>query len=195
MLQVLGHHLCDGTGVKNRNLCVYCSHIKLALAVSALKFEPFSPICCYLDKPSMVSIPDFKGDLVTPIDPGYDDAIKRWAVNAQRRAAVVAFVRDADDVALALKYARDQVPRLPIAIRGGGHHAAGASSVEGGLVIDLSKYMNGVRISREQKLAYIGGGAIWETVDKEAMKEGLAAVAGSVNHVRHLLLIVQPHHI
>ena len=142
----------------------------------------------------MVSIPNFKGDLVTPIDPGYEDAIKRWAANSQRRAAVVAFVRDADDVALALKYAKEQVPRLPIAIRGGGHHAAGASSVEGGLVIDLSKYMNGVRISREQKLAYIGGGAIWETVDKEAMKEGLATVAGTVNHVRHHV-IVQPHHI
>ena len=143
----------------------------------------------------MVSIPNFKGDLVTPKDPGYEDSIKRWAVNAQRRAAVVAFVRDADDVALALKYARDQVPRLPIAIRGGGHKTSGASSVEGGLVIDLSKYMNGVRISKEQKLAYVGGGAIWETVDKEAMKEGLATVAGTVNHVRHLLLIVQPHHI
>jgi FAD/FMN-containing dehydrogenase len=41
--------------------------------------------------------------------------------------------------------------RLPIAIHGGGHSTAGASSTEG-LVIDLSRHI-------ENKLAYVGGGA------------------------------------
>jgi FAD/FMN-containing dehydrogenase len=125
--------------------------------------------------------PNFHGDVVTPSDPSYNSAISRWAVNATRRAKVVAFPKDNDDVALAITYARSH--NLPIAIRGGGHNPAGASSVEDGLVIDLSKYFNGVRIDPENKRAYVGGGAIWETVDKEAIKHGLATVAGTINHV------------
>ena len=124
---------------------------------------------------------EFKGDLVRPGDRGYDDALKRWAANAVRKASVVAFVKDEKDVALAIKYARDT--GLPIAIRGGGHSAAGASSIENGLVIDLSRYLNGVTIDAEKKLAHVGGGAIWETVDKAAIEHGLASVAGTVNHV------------
>ena len=124
---------------------------------------------------------EFKGDLVRPGDPGYDDALKRWAANAARKASVVAFVKDEQDVAFAIKYARDR--GLPIAIRGGGHNASGASSIENGLVIDLSRYLNGVMIDAEKQLAHIGGGAIWETVDKTAIEHGLASVGGTVNHV------------
>lgn len=118
---------------------------------------------------------------MTPTDPQYPAAIARWAVNAQRKAAVVAFVKDEQDVALAINYARRH--GLPIAIRGGGHHPAGASSSEGGLVIDLSRYLNGVKVDDKKNLAYVGGGALWEAVDREAIKYGLATVGGTVNHV------------
>ncbi|CAL1702341.1 unnamed protein product [Somion occarium] len=122
----------------------------------------------------------FKGDLVTPSDPGYEEAIDRWAHNAARRAKVVAFVKDPQDVSLAIKYAKANA--LPIAIRGGGHSAAGTSSSEDGLVIDLSKYINGVTVDAEKRLAYIGGGAVWKTVDHAAIQHGLATVGGTVNH-------------
>lgn len=123
----------------------------------------------------------FKGDIVTPSSADYENAIARWAINAQRKAKVVAFVKDSEDVVLAIKYAKAN--RLPLAIRGGGHSAAGASSAENGLVVDLSRYMNGARVDAEKKLVYVGGGAIWETVDKAAIKHGLATVGGTVNHV------------
>lgn len=132
---------------------------------------------------------DLKGDIVGLEHPGYNDAIARWAINAERRAEVVAFVKDTADIATAIQYARNQ--NLQIAIRGGGHSAAGASSVEGGLVIDLSKYMNGARIDPEKKLAYVGGGALWETVDKNAIEHGLATVGGTVNHVCTLSLFLR----
>ncbi|KAG6897622.1 hypothetical protein C0992_012851 [Termitomyces sp. T32_za158] len=122
----------------------------------------------------------FKGDIVTPTDPDYEDAIKRWATNALRRAKVVAFVKDEIDVQLAIKYARSA--ELPIAIRCGGHNPAGASSSEGGLVIDLSKYLNCARVDAEKRLIYVGGGALWSTVDKTAIVHGLATVGGTVNH-------------
>ena len=125
----------------------------------------------------------FTGDIVTPADAGYDVAIARWAKNASCRAAVVAFPRTPADVALSVAYA--STAGLALAVRGGGHSAAGASSVEGGLVIDMSRYFNGAGIDVEKKLAYVGGGAIWETVDKAAIEHGLATVGGTVNHVSH----------
>ncbi|KAJ3530515.1 hypothetical protein NMY22_g8542 [Coprinellus aureogranulatus] len=120
-----------------------------------------------------------KGDVITPDHPDYASAIKRWARNAERKAQVVVFVKDAEDVAEAISYAKAN--NLPIAIRGGGHNAAGASSIENGLVIDLSKYLNKVRVDEESKLAYVGGGAKWRDVDEEAIKYGLATVGGRVN--------------
>ncbi|KAG5651068.1 hypothetical protein H0H81_010003 [Sphagnurus paluster] len=130
--------------------------------------------------------PQFKGDIVTPEDADYPQAIARWAVNAERRAKVVAFVKDTDDVALAIKYARSN--SLPIAIRGGGHSPGGASSSHDGLVIDLSRYLNGARVDPDKNVVYVGGGALWEAVDKEAIKYGLATVGGTVNHVSILNL-------
>ncbi|CAA7261874.1 unnamed protein product [Cyclocybe aegerita] len=109
----------------------------------------------------------FKGDFIIPDHP-------------TRKARAVAFVKDNQDVAQALKLAKDN--DLAVAVRGGGHHAFGASSVEDGLVIDLSRYLSGVRVDPAKKLAYVGGGALWETVDKEGIKHGLATVGGTVNH-------------
>ena len=82
----------------------------------------------------------FKGDIVTPDDDGYNQAIARWAANSERNARVVAFVNDTDDVGLALKYARTN--NLQVTIRGGGHSICGASYAEEGLVVDLSRYFD-----------------------------------------------------
>ena len=128
----------------------------------------------------------FKGDISTPTDADYPQAISRWAVNAQANAKIVAFVKTPEDVALAIAYAREN--RLPIAIRSGGHSTAGASSTEG-LVIDLSRHLNTVEIDPENKLAYVGGGAIWEQVDKATIQHGLASVGGTVNHVCRIRLV------
>ena len=106
----------------------------------------------------------FKGDIVTPSDADYEKSISRWSINAQRKAKLVAFVKDAEDVSLALKYAKAH--KLPIAIRGGGHSPSGASSIENGCVIDLSRHLVGVKVDAEKKLGYCAGGALWETVDK-----------------------------
>lgn len=124
----------------------------------------------------------FKGDIVTPDDAGYTEAIARWAVNAERPARVVAFVKDTNDVALALEYARTN--NLQIGIRCGGHSPSGASSAKDGLVVDLSRYFNYAVIDPEKRTARVGAGTLWGTVEKEAIQHGLASVAGTVNHVR-----------
>jgi FAD/FMN-containing dehydrogenase len=79
------------------------------------------------------------------------------ALNAQFNAKIVAFFKTPEDVALGIVYVKKEC--LPIAIRGGGHNTAGASSTQG-LVIDLSRHLNAVEIDPENKLAYVGGGAI-----------------------------------
>jgi FAD/FMN-containing dehydrogenase len=122
----------------------------------------------------------FDGDIVTPSDPDYAQSIARWATNAVRNAKIVAFVKNAEDVSRALKFTRDS--KLDLAIKGGGHSSAGASSSEGGLVIDLSRHINRVKIDAAKKLAYVGGGAVWGDLDKAAIEHGLAGVAGTVNH-------------
>ncbi|KAL1701944.1 hypothetical protein EV121DRAFT_211059 [Schizophyllum commune] len=121
----------------------------------------------------------FKGDVVTQNHPDYNKAIRRWTKNVERRAKVVAFIKDADDASLAIAYAREN--NLPIGIMGGGHSAAGASSVEDGLIVDCSRYLNYCRVDAEKKIGHVGGGSRWETVDRAAYKYGLATVGGTVN--------------
>jgi FAD/FMN-containing dehydrogenase len=128
----------------------------------------------------------FKGDIVTPDDADYTEAIARWAANAERPARVVAFVKDTNDVALALEHARTN--NLQLAIRCGGHSPSGASSAKDGLVVDLSRYFNYAVVDPEKCTARVGAGTLWGTVEKEAIQHGLASVAGTVNHVRIDLL-------
>ena len=70
---------------------------------------------------------------------------------------------------------------LELAIKGGGHSSNGASSTEGGVIIDLSR-LRGVTIDAEKHLAYCQGGALWSDLDTAAAEKGFAAVAGTVNH-------------
>jgi FAD/FMN-containing dehydrogenase len=128
----------------------------------------------------------FTGDLIIPSDPEYTASLVRFAKNARRNAALVAFVKCAHDVSKILNFVNTHSSadgsRIPIVVRGGGHSPSGASSTEGGIVIDLSRYLNTVRVDEERKLGYVGGGATWSTVDKEAIKYGLATTGGTVNH-------------
>lgn len=71
----------------------------------------------------------YEGDLVLPGDDDYEDSLKRFARNAQRKAGCVAFVKSAIDASLIVKYTVEHT--IPICIRGGGHNTSGASSIEG----------------------------------------------------------------
>jgi FAD/FMN-containing dehydrogenase len=54
--------------------------------------------------------------------------------------------------------------------------------VDDGVCIDLSRHFNTTRVDPNNKLAYVGGGAVWKTVDCAAIAHGLATVGGTVNH-------------
>ncbi|KIO21684.1 hypothetical protein M407DRAFT_80117 [Tulasnella calospora MUT 4182] len=120
------------------------------------------------------------GEIVCPGDEGYEYGIARWSDSCVKQAAYVVFPKTNEDVAEAIKFAKEQ--SLELAIYGGGHSFSGSSSTEGGVVIHLGKYINYARCDPEKRLLYVGGGATWEIVDKVGMEHGLATVAGSVNH-------------
>ncbi len=84
---------------------------------------------------------DFAGEVVHPDDEGYDAARAVWNGMVDRRPALVVRPTSADDIALAVRYGREQ--GLPIAVRGGGHSIPGLSTCDDGIVIDLSR-MRGV---------------------------------------------------
>ncbi|CAE6520892.1 unnamed protein product, partial [Rhizoctonia solani] len=126
-----------------------------------------------------------KGSIHLPGDTEYSN--KRWAVNAEKSAAAVAWPATPNDVAQILTFAQGRAPytaqtRLHVAVKGGGHTPSGASSSDGGLVIDLQPRMGGVRVDPAEMLAYVGGGALWQDVDEATTPHGLASVSGTVGH-------------
>jgi FAD/FMN-containing dehydrogenase len=83
----------------------------------------------------------FRGRLILPSDPQFDEARRVWNGTIDRRPALIAQCSGAADVATAVKFAAHH--DLLVAVRGGGHSIPGHSVCDGGLVIDLSA-MRGV---------------------------------------------------
>lgn len=122
----------------------------------------------------------FSGKVISPSDPAYSESLARWATNAQRPASAVVLPHTTQDVSAAVRWA--VANGIPIAVCGGGHSASGASSIgEGGVVIDLGKYVKELRVDVEGRKAYVGGGAVWKDVDEACIVHGLASVGGTVN--------------
>jgi FAD/FMN-containing dehydrogenase len=121
----------------------------------------------------------FEGEVVLPLDPGYDIARAVWNGMIDRRPAMVARPTSAADVVTALRFGRDE--DLPIAIRSGGHSIPGHSTGDDGIVIDLAR-MRGVTVDPAMRIAYVNGGALLGELDDAAQAHGLACNVGTVSH-------------
>ena len=66
-------------------------------------------------------------------------------------------------------------------MRGGGHSSAGYSTVDGGIVLDLSRMRHvGSTPSRSRRRAQAG--ALWRDVDRATQAHGLAVPGGQISH-------------
>jgi FAD/FMN-containing dehydrogenase len=120
-----------------------------------------------------------RGDLLLPGDDGYTEAKQIWnGAHDAVMPAAVASVTGVADVMAALGFARAH--DLTVAVRGGGHSVAGLSTVDGGMLIDLSPMRN-VRVDPDARVAYVGPGATWGDVDHETQQFGLATTGGLVS--------------
>jgi FAD/FMN-containing dehydrogenase len=121
----------------------------------------------------------FKGQLIGPDDPEYDQARVVWSAVFDRRPALVARCDGVDDVVRAVRFAHEQ--EVTVAVRGGGHSVAGFSTCDGGMVIDLSR-MRGVNVDPERRIARVQGGAHLAQMDQAAQAHGLVCPIGVIGH-------------
>jgi hypothetical protein len=116
--------------------------------------------------------------VLIPSDEGYAISIERWSRAAEKPAGVSIVPTTAAEVGIALRYANDH--SIDVAIKGGGHSTAGASSTNGGLLIDMRSGMHSVAVDTDKQRLHVQGGAIWGDVDAAAWQHGLATVGGTV---------------
>jgi FAD/FMN-containing dehydrogenase len=121
----------------------------------------------------------FRGPLLLPGDPGYDEARVVYNGMFDRRPGLIVRCRSTADVIDAVSLAAEY--DLLVAVRGGGHSIAGHSICDDGLVIDLSE-MNGVHLNRSAGTVRAQGGALWGDLDRETQAFGLATPGGVVSH-------------
>jgi FAD binding domain/Berberine and berberine like len=121
-----------------------------------------------------------RGDVLAPGDPGYEGARHNHNRRFDAHPAVIARCACTDDVIAAVAFARRE--GLEVAVRGGGHSVAGLCSVNGGLVIDLSR-MREVRVDAAAGIARAGGGALSGDLDRATHAFGLATPTATVSTV------------
>ncbi len=118
-------------------------------------------------------------EVIAPEDAGYDEARRLWNAIHDRRPAVIARPSIAEEVATAIRFARDH--DLEITVRSGGHSAAGLGGANGGLLVDMSG-MRGVEVDPRTRTARANGGALLGELDVAAQMHGLVCPTGVVGH-------------
>ncbi|HVS13545.1 MAG TPA: FAD-binding oxidoreductase [Thermoanaerobaculia bacterium] len=121
---------------------------------------------------------DFDGDLIVPGDERYDDTRAVFNAAIDRRPALIAQCASADDVIVAVNFAREQ--NVLAAVRGTGHNVAGFGVCDDGLVIDLSG-MKGIAVDPTTRTVRVEAGCNWGEVNDALEPHGLAATGGFVS--------------
>lgn len=120
----------------------------------------------------------FRGALIGRDDPDYDTARKLYNAMIDKRPRLIAQCVDAADVIAAVNVARDT--GLDVAVRCGAHNGPGLSSVDDGLVIDLTP-LRGVIVDPKARVAHVLGGTLLGEVDHATHAFGLAAPFGIIS--------------
>jgi FAD/FMN-containing dehydrogenase len=121
----------------------------------------------------------FGGELIAPDHSAYEEQRRVWNGSIDRRPALIARCRSADDVVAAVAFARRS--GLAIAVRSGGHSFPGLSVADGALLVDL-RLMSEVSIDVDRRIVRVQAGALLGELDQATQPHGLAVPAGIVTH-------------
>jgi FAD/FMN-containing dehydrogenase len=122
----------------------------------------------------------FKGPVLGPDDPDYDEARRVFMGSIDRQPALIVRVADADDVARSIALARDS--GVELAVRSGGHSGAGHGVSEGGIVVDLAD-MRALEIDVDGRTAWAEAGLTAGEYTAAAGEHGLATGFGDTGSV------------
>ena len=123
------------------------------------------------------------GRVLTPSDPGWDEARTAWNLAVDQRPAAVVIAAGAADIAHTVRVAK----RLGLAVapQATGHNA-GPLAADNGLADAILLRMHelrGVEIDVDRRIARVEPGAQWGDVVAAAAPHGLTALAGSSHDV------------
>jgi len=119
------------------------------------------------------------GVLLAPGAPAYDSARSVWNGMIDHRPALIARCASGDDVATAVRTAREF--DVEIGVRCGGQSIAGLAVPHGGFMIDLTR-LGRVSVDPVRLRARVQGGALLGALDRATQPFGLATTAGNVSH-------------
>jgi FAD/FMN-containing dehydrogenase len=134
--------------------------------------------------PTAISIPKLRvalnGRVITPDDADYDEARTVFYGGIDRRPALIVRVTDATDVSRVVELARES--NLELAVRSGGHSAAGYGTTDGGILLDL-RDMKGFEIDVEGRTAWAQTGLTTGEYTTAVGAHGLATGFGDTGSV------------
>jgi hypothetical protein len=116
-----------------------------------------------------------RGELIRPGDEGYDNARAVYNAMIDRKPAAIARCADTADVVACVDFAREH--GIDLAVRGGGHNAAGLGVWNDALVVDLSA-LRTVAVDAETRTVVAQGGCLWSDVDRATAEAGMATPSG-----------------
>jgi hypothetical protein len=120
------------------------------------------------------------GDVILPGDEQYDSARRTQILNYDRYPALIVRAADASDVIRAVEFA--QARDLPLAVRSGGHSVPGYSTVDGGIVVDLSR-MKAISVDAERRTVWAQPGVTSGELFAATQPHGLVLTTGDTSSV------------
>ena len=120
-----------------------------------------------------------RGKLLLPGNEAYEEARLLLNPSFDKYPALVVQPTGEADIMNAVAFAREY--GLLVAVKCGGHSASGASTCDGGMQIDLSRF-RAVHVDPRAKTARVAGGSLLGELDHETMAHGLVTTAGTVSH-------------
>jgi len=118
-----------------------------------------------------------RGQILRPGEQSYDEARKIHNAMIDRRPAFIVRCAGVADVIAAVKFARQH--NILASVLGTGHHVAGVSLCDDGMVIDL-RAMKGVHLNPGARTVRVEPGITWGELNHELQAFGLAATGGFV---------------